>query len=183
MGGFMVDFFDSYILADPIDISKLLKEVDLPVRIRNILINDKFYSEESFFKMVDKLVLEHTSHYLFPNSLISFYPQVREYTASRDLVCNISGAKIKKGNLYYTYHPFMEDLYTGKVYTIKKEIKAELGYIDCFPQDLVTYEEWYYKVKNAYYVNDDKIDFYSLSCECGEDCLEPYLLGSKRRKK
>lgn len=180
----MVDFFDEFISPDVIDISKLLKEVDLPVRIKNILINDKFYSEESFFKTIDKLVLEHTSHYLFPNSLISFYPQVREHSASRDLVCNLSGARIKKGSLYYIYHPFMEDLSTGKVYTIKKQIKAELGYIDYFPQDLATYEEWYYKVKNADYQSSDNIDFYGLSCECGDSCLEPYLLGfGKRRKK
>ena len=180
----MVDFFDSYISGDPIDISKLLAEVDLPVRIKNILISDKFYNEESFFKAVDKLVLEHTSNYLFPNSLISFYPQVREYNASRDLVCNLSGARIKKGSLYYTYHPLIEDLSTGKVYTIKKQIKAELGYIDYFPQNLATYEDWYYKIKNAYYVNDEKIDFYGLSSECGENCLEPYLLSSgKKRKK
>ena len=180
----MVDFFDNYIPADPIDISKLLAEVDLPVRIKNILINDKFYSEDSFYKMVDKLVLEHTSHFVFPNKLISFYPQVREYTASRDLVCNLSGAKIKKGSLYYRYHPLMQDVITGKVYTIKKDIKVELGYIDYLPQDLVTYEEWYYKLKNADYTSDDKIDFYGLSCECGDSCLEPYLLGySKKRKK
>lgn len=179
----MVDFFDECFSTAPIDISKLLKEVDLPIRLKNVLRVNKFYSENDFFRMVDKLVLEHTSHYLFPNSLISFYPQVREYTASCDLVCNLSGAKIKKGSLYYTYHPFMENLTTGKVYSIRKNIKAELGFIDLFPQDLVTYEDWYYKIKNAYYLNDEKIDFYSLSCECGEDCLEPYLLGNKKRKK
>ena len=69
---------------------------------------------------------------------------------------------------------------------MKKRIIAEVGYQDLFPQDITTYEEWYYKVKNAYYDtnSNDIIDFYLLSCECGESCLELYQLGqSKKRKK
>lgn len=180
----MVDFDDYFEVLEPINIEKLLMDVDLPIRLINILKGNVFYSEESFFKTVDKLVLEHTSHYLFPNKLVSFYPQVREYHASSDVTCNLSGARIKKGSIYYTYHPFIEELESGKVYTIRKNIKAELGFIDYFPQDLATYEEWYYKIKNAYYVNNDsKIDFYSLSVECGMDCLEPYLLGLSKNKR
>lgn len=179
----MVDFYDDCFHNELIDVNKLLKDINLPVRIKNILLNNKFYSENSFFKMVDKLVIEHTSHFLFPDNFVSFYPQVREYSASRDLVCDLSGAIIKKGSLYYTYHPFMENLNTGSVYTIKKCIRSELGYIDIFPQDLFTYEEWYYKLKNAYYFNDDKIDFYQLSCKCGDDCLEPFLLRYSRNRK
>lgn len=115
---------------------------------------------------------------------MSFYPQLKERHATNDLICNLSGAKIKKGSIYYTYHPFIEDLQTGRVYTIKKKINAELGFIDLFPQDLFTYEEWYYKVKNAYYQKEDNIiDFYYLSCELGESCLEPYLLGKSKKKR
>ncbi len=68
----------------------------------------------------------------------------------------------------------------------EKRIIAEASYQDCLPQDIATYEEWYYKVKNAYYntSSDDIIDFYLLSCECGDSCLELYQLGqSKKRKK
>ena len=54
-----------------------------------------------------------------------------------------------------------------------------------FPQNLATYETWYYKVKNAYYnpSSDDIIDFYSLSVECGDTCLEPKLLGISRSRR
>lgn len=179
----MVEFDDGFEIRKPIDIKNLLKEVQLPIRLINILKVDTFYSEDAFFQAVDKLVLEHTSHYLFPNRLISFYPQVIERHATKDLICNLSGAKINKGSFYYTYHPFMEDLKSGRVYTIKRKIHTELGYIDYFPQDLFTYEEWYYKVKNAYYGNNDTIDFYFLSRECGESCLEPYLLGISKKKR
>lgn len=175
------DFFTS---LEPINIENLLKEVKLPIRIINILKSQSFYNEESFFKAVDQLVFEHTSNFLFPGRLISFYPKVLERKASIDLVCNLSGARIKKGSFYYTYHPFMEDLKSGRVYTIKRNINAELGYIDYFPQNLTAYEDWYCRLKNAYYVNiDSKIDFYGLSVECGDNCLDPYLLGQSKKKR
>lgn len=180
----MVEFNDCFECLKPININNLLKEIDIPTRIVNSLKLMNFYSEESFFKEVDKLVLAHTSHYLFPNELVSFYPQVREYHATCDLICHLSGAKIKKGSVYYTYHPFIEVLNSGRVYTVKKMINAELGFIDYFPQDLFTYEEWYYKLKNAYYPKEDNIiDFYYLSSVCGENCLEPYLLGQSKKKR
>lgn len=180
----MCNFDDFFTMTQPINVDHLLKEIDLPIRLINILKKREFYSEKDFFMTVDKLLLDHTSRFLFPNQLVSFYPQVFERQASNDLTCNLSGARIKKGTFYYTYHPFIEELKSGRCYTIKKSIKAELGYIDLFPQDLATYEEWYYKVKNAYYVSDDSIvDFYSLSMECGENCLEPYLLGVSKKKR
>lgn len=182
MGDFMLDNFDFDIISNPLDINKLLEELELPVRIVNILKDMKFYSEESFYKYVEKLLLEYTSKYLFPNKLVSFYPQIRERKASKELICHLSGSIIKKGSVYYTYHPFIEELESGRVYTIKKDINAELGFVDCFPQDLFTYEEWYYKVKNAYFNEDDKIDFYALSCHCGDNCLQPYLLGKSKKK-
>ena len=168
----------------PISFDFLLTLVPkLPTRFINKLKNEKFYSEESFLKEVDSLYLEYSSLYLFPNRLIAFYPQVIERVASRDITCNLSGAKIKAGSFYYTYHPFMEDIKNGRVYTIHKKINAELGFVDYFPQNLVAYEDWYYKLKNAYYQTSDMIDFYFLSRECGENCLDPYLLGISKKKR
>ncbi len=166
-----------------LDISQYVENIHLPSRLLNILKTMQFSSEEKLFEEVDQLILSYTSHYLFPNCLIAFYPQLHEHHASYDISCNISGAVIKKGSIYYTYHPFMEDLKSGRVYTIKKKICVEYSYIDLFPQDLFTYEEWYYKLKNSYYQHDDIIDFYNLSVSCGEDCLEPYQLGFHKKRK
>lgn len=183
-GDYMVELADSFQNSKLIDINSLLETVDLPVRLLNILKSDDFYSEEAFYKMVEQLTLQYTSQYLLPNQLVSFYPQVKERRASTNLICNLSGSIIRKGSFYYTYHPFLENLNTGKVYTIHRNIRAELGYIDYFPQDLFTYEDWYYRLKNAYYEdNDDVIDFYFLSRECGEDCLNLYPLGRSKGRK
>ena len=181
----MSDFDDLFFYMEPINIDELLNEAQLPIRFVNILRNETFYSIDSYYKRVQELYNEYSSNFLFPNKLLAFYPQVRQRVASTNLTCNLSGARIKKGSVYYTYHPFIEDIKNGRVYTIRKMIKAELGFIDCFPQDLASYEEWYYKVKNAYYSTDNKdvIDFYLLSCECGEDCLELYPLGKRKRGK
>lgn len=184
MDDFVDVFMDNCIEKTPISFDFLLSlSPNLPTRFINKLKNEKFYSEESFFKKVDELYLEHESHFLFPNQLIAFYPQVIERVASRDITCNLSGAKIKMGSVYYTYHPFMENIKNGRVYTIHKKINAELGFVDYFPQNLVAYEDWYYKLKNAYYRTEDIIDFYFLSRECGENCLDPYLLGISKKKR
>lgn len=183
---YMSELEDFILDRSYINITPLLQEIDLPVRLLNILKVRRFHSEELFYQNVEQLILQYISRYLFPNQLVSFYPQVKEKIASRNLVCHLSGASIKKGSFYYTYHPFIENLETGRVYTIKKKICTELAYIDYFPQDLFTYEEWYYRIHNAYYANDnDIVDFYLLSCECGEFCLDLYPLGQgkSRRKK
>lgn len=184
MDNFIDTFIDDCVKKNPISFDFLLSLFpDLPIRFVNQLKNEQFYSKESFIQKVDELYLKHESHFLFPDRLIAFYPQVIERVASRDITCNLSGAKIKTGSVYYTYHPFMEDLKSGRVYTIHKKINAELGFIDYFPQDLVTYEVWCYKLKNAYYQTGDAIDFYFLSRECGENCLNPYLLGISKKKR
>lgn len=184
-GGVYMDELENLIFDNNfIDISYLLQELDLPVRLLNILKSKHFYSVDSFYQAVEELTQQYTSHSLFPNELVSFYPHVKERMARKDLICHLSGAYIRKGSFYYTYHPFIQNLVTGKVYTIQKKICTELAYIDYFPQDLLTYEEWYYRVHNAYCESDNgPIDFYLLSCECGEDCLDLYPLGKAKRKK
>lgn len=82
----MEDSFEFINKFEPIDITKLLLEMDLPIGVINILKENTFYSEENFFKTVDKLRLEHTSNYLFPNRLMSFYPQIKERHATNDLI-------------------------------------------------------------------------------------------------
>lgn len=149
-----------------------INEITLPKRLINKILDKQFYSELNLCKYIEELVLEHTSNFLFPNHYIAFYPQVEEFKASKDTICNLSGAVIRKGETYYCYHPLIEDLSDNKVYTISKKVKASLGYQDNFPMTLAEYEEWYYKLKNAYYNESDEIDFYLLSVECGDAAFE-----------
>lgn len=149
-----------------------INEITLPRRLVNRILDKKFYNELKLYKYIEKLILEHTSNFLFPNHYIAFYPQVEEHKASKDTICNLSGSVIKKGEKYYCYHPLIENLDNNKIYTISKKVKASLGYQDKFPMTLSHYEEWYYKLKNAYYNQTDEIDFYLLSIECGDTAFE-----------
>lgn len=171
--------------SKPIPISYLLGlRQGLPLRFIDILKEKNFYREEDFFEMVEKLYVEHTSNCVLPGKLVKFSPYIEEYVAVRNLTCQLSGARIKKGSIYYNYYAFMHVLDRSTFYRSKKIIRASLGYEHLFPRDLATYEDWYYRLRNAYYFIDenDIINFNILSVECGEDCLEPYLLGPRKRK-
>ncbi len=177
---FDVDLFTN---LEPIDITSLLEEIDLPIRLVNRLKIETFYSVESFYKTVENLKLKYISSYLFPNTYVSFYPQVRERHAMTDLTCCLSGGIIKKGSLYCSYSPFIENLERGGVYTIFKRLHVESYYVDYLPQDLFTYEEWCYRIENCYYENSDgPIDFYFLSRQLGDNGLALHRLGKSKQK-
>lgn len=146
-------------------------QIELPTRIINIVKQQYFSSELEFYRFLDEIVNEHTSHFLFPNHLCSFYSKVNEYIASCDTICYLTGAPIRTGESYYVYRPLLQDLNTNKVYTVKKSIQAALGYIDLFPSTLFEFEEWCYKLENAYYEPIDTIDFYDFSTNYGSDVL------------
>lgn len=114
-GGFMFDI-DLFSNLEPIDITPLLIETDLPIRLVNLLKKEKFYNMESFYKAVENLKLKYMSSYFFPNEYVFFYPQIRERHAITDLTCCLSGSRIQKGSLYCSYSPFIENLERGGIH-------------------------------------------------------------------
>lgn len=146
-------------------------EIDLPPRIFNILKESNASTEEQFFKELEEIIFEHTSYYLFPNELCSFYPKVIEHKATKNFTCFLSGAEIVPGESYYRYRPIIENLQTNKVYTITQTIIASIDYIDCFPQTLFEFELWAQNIDQAEYHQNEKVDFYLLSSLAGSNCL------------
>ena len=157
------------------------EEIVLPKRMMNQISKRTFYSKLHLYQSLQEMMNEYTSEFLFPGHYIAFYPQVMERKASSNITCQLSGAPIRKGKSYYCYWPFLEDLNNGRVYTTSKKIKTSPGYQDYFPATLAEYEDWYYRLKNAYYIDSDVIDFYNLSVECGETALDLVELKKKRR--
>lgn len=161
-------------------------DFEIPIRIQNKLKNEYFKNELDFYKKLEELTIKHTSYYLFPNNVCCFYPKVTEQIASKEYTCQISGAKIKKGENYYCYRPILENLTTNKVYTIKKSVIISTGYLEYLPQDLFTFEEWCQKLSEHYYREDDVINFYDFACNIGDnglDLLEFDKDPLKRRKR
>jgi hypothetical protein len=179
MGGFMINENDIKIAID-----NILQEEMLPIRIINILKSKQYKNIEEFYQFYEELLIKYTSYYLFPNHFIEFYPQITKRKAKNNLTCDLSGQRIFKGSEYYTYHPFMEDLFSGDVYIIKKEIKVSCDYVNVLPRELLTYELWYCALKDSFDNNlVDNIDLYNLSVQRGDNCLYPYALGRSKKRK
>jgi len=161
-------------------------EFEIPLRIKNILKKIYFKDEIDFYKELDKIFLKYTSYYLFPNDIIFFYPKIQEHIAKKEFTCCLSGAPIKPGELYHCYRPLLENISTGQVFTIRKNIIASNGYYDLFPETLLEFEIWCQKLSESYYRDDDKIDFYGFSTIAGTDALDLRLLENnpiKRQKR
>lgn len=159
---------------------------EIPVRFKNILNNEYFKNEAEFYRRLEELINIHTSYYLFPNDICFFYPKVEESVATKEFTCYLSGAIIKPGEQYYCYRPLLENISQNKVYTVKTNIIASIGYYDLFPSTLFEFEEWCQKLDQNYYRSDDKIDFYAFSSIAGTNALDLRLLEknpSKRKRR
>lgn len=172
--------FDANFLIDELKITD-----HLPTKIVNILKENHFKNEAEFYRFYEKLLIKYTNSYLIKGQFIEFYPIIQERIARSDFSCYLSGTKINCGNTYIAYHPFVEDLDNRRVYVIKKEIKALPDFLDVLPKNMVTYEDWHSRLKNCYQneiINGGGVDFYNLSVECGENCLDLYPLKLSRKK-
>lgn len=164
-------------------INQFIQEERIPIRIQHLLKSKSFQSIEEFYQYYEHIYLLYCSTLLFPNSFVAFYPTIEERIASKSFSCHLSGALIKKGEEYLSYHPFIENLHTHRVYVTNKDIKACTEFYSMFPQTIGMYEEWYRKLKNSYYEPQDSntIDFYNLSVECGDTCLDLCPLRSRKK--
>ncbi len=169
------------------DVMEILVNQDhLPTKIVKILKEKHFRNETEFYRFYEELLMKYTSSYLLQSQWIEFYPIIKERTAKTDFSCYLSGTKIKKGDFYITYHPFIEDLETKKVYVTKREIKSIPDFLEYFPTDILSYEDWYSRLQNSYsyeIMNVGGVDFYNLSIEGGEHCLDLYPLNLSKTKK
>lgn len=167
-------------------IDVLVNQDHLPTRIVNILKEKQFKNEIEFYRFYEELLMKYTSAYLLQGQWIDFYPIIKERIAKNDFSCHLSGTKIKSGGTYIAYHPFVEDLENKRVYATKREIKSTPDFLDVLPTDILSYEDWYCRLQNSYSYeisNVGGVDFYNLSIECGEHCLDLYPLNLSRTKK
>lgn len=155
-------------------------DINIPIRLKNIIKQKEFKSELQFYNYLEELINKYTSIYLFPNNYVAFYPYLISHKASSTITCDISNAKINIGSNYISYRPLIENLTTNTTYTINKTIKAEPYYYDYFPQTLCDFEIWYQKLINFEYCNDDIIDFYNISINCGDNCLSLRKFNKRR---
>lgn len=153
--------------------------IHLPTRIYNEINDLRFKDERSFYEQLEFILNSHTSTYLFNGDICFFYPSIRDQIASKPITCQISGAPIVTGELYYTYRPLLDNLTTGKVYTISGTIKVSSGYESFLPLNLQEFEQM---VSNFQLGLDSKsINFYDFKVNAGENALNLKLLTKKKQ--
>lgn len=155
-----------------------LYEIKLPIRVYNSIKDLKFNSVDHFYNHLTSFVENHTSRYLFPGEICYFYPAIHEQKALKEITCQISGAKIVENELYYTYRPLIDNITSGKVYTIQGTLKVSLGYYDILPQNLSQFEELCSNFKLG--LNSEVIDYYDFKVNAGDNALDLKKLTKKK---
>ncbi len=122
--------------------------------------------------------MKHRSEILFPNELVEVYPRIREGHAKREITCDFSGARIKKGSLYVRYRPLVWSISKGDAYVLSRTIKVEFGYEYDLPNNIVELEALNDKML-SHADNNDGINYDHLYWQMGGE-LEFQKL--KRRK-
>ena len=127
---------------------------------------------ENYYR-ISSVCQEHVRLFLFPGHDMILYPKVTYRHATKTIWLHLGDYKIEKGDPYCVYRPLIEDLTTNKKYVLKKSLFASLDCVDLFPQDFRTFEEWDYKLQNAYFNPSELngIDFYEFSCRLKDDEL------------
>jgi hypothetical protein len=152
--------------------------------ISRIVINRKYgESINTIVREIEKasyeFELRHRSEILFPNELVEVYPRTREGRAKREITCDFSGARIKKGSLYVSYRPMVWSITNGDTYVLSRTIKVESGYAYDLPSTIAELESLNVKML-SHADSDNGIDYDHLYWQMGGELDFQKL---KRRKK
>lgn len=108
---------------------------------------------------VEKTQFEYQSENLFPGKSIIVYPGIKEVHASKDYICDFSGARIRKGSLYINYRPMLKNISNNDTYVLTKTIKTETSYIYDLPTNISEIEAFNDKILNYEYYSDEDIQY------------------------
>lgn len=110
------------------------------------------------YEIIERYYLENRSQYYFPNSLVAFYPSIREYHSRKEMTCDISTNIIKNGQLYINYRPLIENMETGDTFVLVKSIKCEIVYKDLLPTNMLEFENLNEQIMNYEYYSNSEIN-------------------------
>lgn len=109
------------------------------------LTRDKLYElnmladDIKYYKLLE-YEQENRSNYFFPNDFTAFYPNISEQKCRKEIICDFSGARISKGQLYISYRPLIENLDRKETYVLKRTIKCDTFYWDILPKNIYELE-------------------------------------------
>lgn len=127
-------------------------------------VNDKVYSD---YKTLGDMILESEqidtyeySDYVFSGEKVIYYFNPKYRRSKKNFTCPVNGQVYTKGELAFIFKPFIYLPDKKESYTIK-EIKASSYEEDFFPNNINSFDEFYYKVENSYTLGLDK--YYNFS--------------------
>ena len=127
---------------------------------KQVVQNKAGASIREIYTTICQLKLEKSSHYFFPsNHVVNFYPSIGEKICAKETTCDFSNGKIRKGELYCFYRPFLHDLTSGNRYVLKRSIKVEIAYLDFLPMDFNEFELFSEKVDHYWNYPTDVLDY------------------------
>lgn len=124
------------------------------------LTRDKLYEvymlddERKYYQLLE-YEQENRSNYFFPNDFIAFYPNISEQKCRKEIICDFSGARISKGQLYISYRPLIENLDRKETYVLKRTIKCDTFYGDILPKNMFELERLNELVLNHNIIDTD----------------------------
>lgn len=144
-----------------------LKQLAIDRLSKKIINSNMGKSIKEIAYKLESVYYENTSIYTFPNDIVLFYPSIKEYRASNNIICHVTGSEIRKGSYYYSYRPLLENISDGHIYVLDKAIKSENTEDDFFPLTIKEFDSLNEKIDNSYYLEDLEYDYYAISRRIG----------------
>lgn len=123
------------------------------------------------------LELSHKSEYILEGHIIFIYPKIKELIANKEHLCELGGFRIYKGETYYRCKLFIEDYTDNSIYSTR-EVSVSEDYLDYFPKTVHELNDFFFRVDNAYNVDDE--DYYNIACNMGDTRFGLKLIKKKR---
>lgn len=135
----------------------------------NLISNDNDWSINELLEIHNNFIYQNTSAAILPGECVKLYLGLYEYRASREIVCDFTGAIIKKGSYYNYYHPLIYSFSSKVSYALKRPWKVENGLQHLLPANIAELDSVYLKLINSYdNPLDEEIDWYDASRRIGD---------------
>lgn len=128
--------------------------------------NDKTLNEMLLEK--EFLIQSKISHYVFSGSIVDYYPNIKFKKVLKPFTCPISGEFMSVGSEEVIWNPLFCLPESGDLYSLEKAIRVNYYYYyysDFFPTDVLSLDDFFFKVENSYELNLD--DYYNFFCNTG----------------
>lgn len=162
---------DVYDLSYNEVLSLLSTRKDIFNKFNKILgeVSDKVFSyNKKLGQMIietQELIENEKSTYAFPGEYVKYYSNLKYGKVVKPFLCPVSSEIVSKGKEEVLWAPVFWLPNKNEFYCLSKKIRALSYYDDFFPTDISSFDEFYFKVNNAYELGFE--DYYDFATNIG----------------